>query len=153
VVACFRAFLISLFVIAAAFAVEPEDQLADPALEARARAISKELRCMVCQAQSVDDSPAPVAKALRQLVRERVVAGDSDAAVIDAVRARYGDEVLLKPRFDAANAALWLGPFLLLLIGCFVAVRFIRAHAPQPEAKELTADERAALEKMMDGKS
>lgn len=133
---------------AVAFAVEPEDQLADPALEARARAISKDLRCMVCQSQSVDDSPAPVAKALRQMVRERLVAGDDNDEVIEAVRARYGDEVLLKPRFSAANMVLWIGPFLALIAGFYVAWRFISGHKP-PEAEALTAEERAALDAML----
>lgn len=146
-----RSLLIAALALSAvAIAVEPEDRLDDPALEARARTISKDLRCMVCQAQSVDDSPAPVAKALRQMVRERLVAGDSNGEVIEAVRARYGDEVLLKPRLTLANALLWIGPFLALFAGFYVAWRFITGQKPQ-EAVALTAEERAALDAILPG--
>src|SRR5882757_1511228 len=98
-------------------AVQPDEILADPALEARARVLSKELRCMVCQNQSIDDSDAPLARDLRILVRERLQAGDSDQRVIDFLVARYGEFVLLKPRFSAHTALLWLGPAAVLLIG------------------------------------
>ena len=100
-----------------AFAVQPGEVLADPALEARARALSAELRCMVCQNQSIDDSDAELAHDLRVLVRERLTAGDSDAEVIDYVVSRYGEFVLLKPRFSLRNALLWGAPVLLLLAG------------------------------------
>src|SRR6186997_2601566 len=89
------------------FAVQPDEVLANPALEARARELSRELRCMVCQNQSIDDSEAPLARDLRLLVRERLTAGDSDAQVIDFLVARYGEFVLLKPRFAWHNALLW----------------------------------------------
>src|SRR3977135_1948377 len=100
-----------------AFAVQPDEVLADAALEARARVLSKELRCMVCQNQSIDDSDAPLARDLRILVRERLQAGDSDQRVIDFLCAPYGDFVLLKPRFSLHTALLWLGPAAILLIG------------------------------------
>ena len=90
--------------IAAAYAVQPDEIMADPVKEARARDLSRELRCMVCQNQSIDDSEAPLARDLRLLVRERIAAGDSDAQVIDFLVARYGEFVLLKPRFEPAHA-------------------------------------------------
>jgi len=100
-----------------ALAVQPDEVLADATLEARARGLSKELRCMVCQNQSIDDSDAPLARDLRVLVRERLQAGDSDRQVIDFLVARYGEFVLLRPRFSAHTALLWLGPAAILLIG------------------------------------
>src|SRR6516164_2402665 len=98
-----------------AWSVQPDEVLANSTLEARARALSKELRCMVCQNQSIDDSDAPLARDLRILVRERLQAGDSDAQVIDFLVARYGEFVLLKPRFSPHTALLWLGPATLLV--------------------------------------
>ena len=95
---------------APALAVQPDEILADPALEARARDLSRELRCMVCQNQSIDDSDAPLARDLRLLVRERLKAGDSDGQVLDFLTARYGEFVLLKPRFGWDTALLWLAP-------------------------------------------
>jgi len=100
-----------------ALAVQPDEVLADATLEARARALSRELRCMVCQNQTIDDSDAPLARDLRVLVRERLQAGDSDQQVIDFLVARYGEFVLLKPRFSLHTALLWLGPAAVLLIG------------------------------------
>ena len=131
----------------ASWAVDPEDQLSDPALEARARDISKELRCLVCSGQSVDESTAPVAHALRKMVRERLVAGDTDEEVLNAVSARYGDFALLKPRFSAENLVLWIGPFLVLILGGIGAVHFIRANRIATDAP-LTDEERAALERI-----
>src|SRR5512142_2347036 len=101
----------------AAYAVQPDEIMADPAKEARARELSRELRCMVCQNQSIDDSEAPLARDLRLLVRERIAAGDSDAQVIDFLVARYGEFVLLKPRFERQTLPLWLIPPLLLVGG------------------------------------
>src|SRR5690349_22846989 len=98
-------------------AVQPDEILPDPALEARARALSHELRCMVCQNQSIDDSNAPLAHDLRVLVRERLTAGDSDEQVIAYLRRRYGDFVLLNPPVEPATYALWFGPPVLLVIG------------------------------------
>src|ERR671935_518506 len=100
-----------------ALAVQPDEVLSDQALEARARALSKELRCMVCQNQSIDDSDAPLARDLRILVRERLQAGDSDREVTDFLVARYGEFVLLNPRFSWHTAVLWLGPAAMLLVG------------------------------------
>ncbi|HEY1152836.1 MAG TPA: cytochrome c-type biogenesis protein [Pseudolabrys sp.] len=99
-----------------AFAVQPDEVLKDPALEARARTLSRDLRCMVCQNQSIDDSDAPLARDLRILVRERLTAGDSDKQVIDFLVARYGDFVLLKPPLTAQTMLLWFTPLLVLLI-------------------------------------
>jgi cytochrome c-type biogenesis protein CcmH len=130
-------------------AVQPDEILPDPALEARARVLSHELRCMVCQNQSIDDSDAPLAHDLRMLVRERLKAGDSDGQVIDFLVARYGEFVLLKPRFEWHNAPLWLAPIGLLLVGgatLWVALRRRRAAATGPEvAAPLTDQERARL--------
>jgi cytochrome c-type biogenesis protein CcmH len=120
----------------AALAVQPDEILADPALEARARALSRELRCMVCQNQSIDDSDAPLARDLRILVRERLKAGDSDDKVIDFLTARYGEFVLLKPRFGAGTALLWLAPIIALIAGAFgiaVTLRRRRLITESPE--------------------
>src|SRR5712671_4861633 len=100
-----------------AYAVEPAERLADPALEARARALSQELRCLVCQNQSIDDSSADLAHDLRVLVRERLAAGDSDRQVLDYLTRRYGDYVLLRPPLKPATWLLWFGPPALLIIG------------------------------------
>jgi cytochrome c-type biogenesis protein CcmH len=105
-----------------AFAVRPDEMLADPALEARARALSRELRCLVCQNESIDDSNADLAHDLRVLVRDRIQEGDTDRQAIDYIVARYGEFVLLKPRFDLRNAALWGTPVALLLAGGLVMV-------------------------------
>src|SRR5215471_12453719 len=111
-----------------ASAVQPDEILADAALEARARALSKELRCMVCQNQSIDDSDAPLARDLRILVRERLQAGDNDREVIDFLVARYGEFVLLKPRLAWHTAVLWATPVVLLLIGTVVLLRLARGR-------------------------
>jgi len=108
------------------FAVNPDEVLDDPVLEERAREISKGLRCLVCQNQSIDDSDAGLAKDLRILVRERLVAGDSDEGVVNYVVSRYGEFVLLKPRFKTATLALWLGPLFLVLMGLIAIGLFFR---------------------------
>src|SRR5512145_710824 len=100
-----------------ALAVQPDEVLSDPALEARARALSKQLRCMVCQNQSIDDSDAPLARDLRILVRERLQAGDSNSQVLDFMVQRYGEFVLLRPRLHWRTALLWLAPPILLIGG------------------------------------
>src|SRR3954470_10008409 len=102
---------------APAFAVQPDEILKDPVLESRARTLSQELRCMVCQNQSIDDSDAPLAKDLRVLVRERLTAGDSDSQVISFLVARYGEFVLLKPRLSMHTLFLWLAPFAAVVLG------------------------------------
>src|SRR5262245_30432432 len=114
--------LATLAFIAGAQAVQPDEILADPALEGRARVLSRELRCMVCQNQSIDDSDAPLARDLRILVRERLKAGDNDTQVIDFLVARYGEFVLLKPRFAAHTLLLWVAPVALLIGGIVLLV-------------------------------
>ncbi len=135
------------------FAVEPGEMLMNPVLEARARALSQELRCMVCQNQSIDDSEAPLAHDLRVLVRERLAAGDSDAQVMDFLVARYGEFVLLKPPLSWHTAALWgLPPAILLLgvVALIVVVARRRSAAPQ-EAANLTAAEEQRLSELLHG--
>ena len=128
-------------------AVEPDEMLADPKLEARAREIGRELRCLVCQNQSIDDSSAPLAKDLRVLVRQRIAAGDTDAQAIQFVVDRYGQFVRLRPPFDPSTWVLWLCAPLLLLIGAGVLLwnRRRPAAAPPP----LTADERRRLDDLL----
>ena len=124
--------LLGLLWTAPAWAVNPDEMLADPVLEKRAREISKGLRCLVCQNQSIDDSDADLAKDLRIIVRNRLKAGDSDGAVVDYVVARYGDWVLMKPPFKITTALLWLGPgliFLLMAGGVFIAFHRGRGSA------------------------
>ena len=119
-------FMLALFVVAPAFAVQPDEILNDPAMEARARELSKELRCMVCQNQSIDDSEAPLARDLRLLVRERLTKGDSDSQVMDFLVARYGAFVLLKPPVEWNTLLLWsVAPVVLLCggIALFVMAR------------------------------
>jgi cytochrome c-type biogenesis protein CcmH len=150
-------FVLSLFAAAPiVLAVQPDEILQDKALEARARTISKELRCMVCQNQSIDDSEAPLAKDLRVLVRERLTVGDSDRQVIDFLVARYGEFVLLKPRFNLHTAILWVGPPI-LLIGGAIALIFIARRRTQrgladptkPEGGSLTPAEEARLASLL----
>jgi cytochrome c-type biogenesis protein CcmH len=153
-----RRFLASLCILASvglssAHAVQPDEVMTDPAKEARARNLSRELRCMVCQNQSIDDSEAPLARDLRLLVRERIAAGDSDAQVIDFLVARYGEFVLLKPRFEQQTLLLWLLPPLVLLGGgaaLWVNARRRLKGAPEAAAS-LTADEEARLAALMSG--
>jgi cytochrome c-type biogenesis protein CcmH/NrfF len=139
--------LAGLWLGGAASAVEPGEMLSDPALEARARALSAELRCMVCQNQSIDDSDAELARDLRVLVRERLKAGDSDGEVIDYLVSRYGEFVLLKPRFNLRNALLWGTPVMLLLCGGAVVVLAMRRR--RTAAPVLSAEESAALEDIL----
>jgi cytochrome c-type biogenesis protein CcmH len=136
-------------------AVGPGEMLKDPALEARAREISKELRCLVCQNQSIDDSDAELARDLRRLVRERVSAGDDDRQVIAYVVSRYGDFVLLTPPFKATTYALWLGPAAIALSGVLAVVFYYRRRRPGPRAPErgavpLTPEERRRLEALLE---
>jgi cytochrome c-type biogenesis protein CcmH len=135
----------------AAFAVQPGEMLADPALEKRARTISAELRCLVCQNQSIDDSDAPLAGDLRRLVRERLVAHDTDQQVLDYIVARYGEFVLLKPRFELSTLLLWLTPILVLLGGLAI---IIRANKPggSSASQPLTEQEKAELSEILAAK-
>lgn len=121
-----RILIFLLLMALPALAVEPDEMLDDPALELRAREISKELRCLVCRNENIDDSNAGLARDLRLLVRERLTEGDSDQATVQYIVDRYGEFVLLKPSFSASNLILWLTGPLLLLLGAFFAYTFIR---------------------------
>ncbi len=140
------AFLFVMLAASAAFAVTPDEMLKDPALEARARALSGELRCMVCQNQSIDDSEAPLAKDLRVLVRERLTQGDSDRQVMDYLVARYGNFVLLKPPLEWRTLLLWgLPPIALVggIIGLILGARRRPPLAAEPPA--LSGEEKKKL--------
>jgi cytochrome c-type biogenesis protein CcmH len=148
------AFAFAVLAAPAAHAVQPDEIMADPAKEARARDLSRELRCMVCQNQSIDDSEAPLARDLRLLVRERIATGDSDSQVMDFLVARYGEFVLLKPRFNPHTLLLWLVPPLALLGGGFALWHYSRRREQSSGASEdstakLTAEEQARLEQLM----
>jgi cytochrome c-type biogenesis protein CcmH len=133
-----------------ALAVQPDEILKDPALEHRARVLSQELRCMVCQNQSIDDSDAPLAKDLRVLVRERLSVGDSDSQVIDFLVSRYGEFVLLKPRFSMHTLLLWGAPFAVLVIaalGFFAAGWRVKRPVTEPKLTEQEEARLAALAK------
>jgi cytochrome c-type biogenesis protein CcmH len=129
------------------FAVQPDEILPDLALESRARTLSRELRCMVCQNQSIDDSDAPLARDLRLLVRERLKGGDSDEQVLDFLTARYGQFVLLKPRLGWDTALLWLAPIAVLSVGAFAIVVMSRRRRGLPvlATPPLTDDEHRRL--------
>jgi cytochrome c-type biogenesis protein CcmH len=143
--------LLALLVAAPAQAVQPGEMLSDPALEARAREISKQLRCLVCRNESIDDSNADLAHDLRLLVRERLTAGDSDAEVIEYIVDRYGEFVLLRPRFSAANAAIWLAGPVAFLIGLGIVIAYMRRR-PAAAAREapLTEEEQQRLARILD---
>ncbi|MFY9695241.1 MAG: cytochrome c-type biogenesis protein, partial [Xanthobacteraceae bacterium] len=133
-------------------AVQPDEMLADPKLEARARAISQELRCLVCQNESIDESEAPLAHDLRVLVRQRIEAGDSDAQVMNFIVARYGEFVLLKPRLEWRTALLWGTPPGLLLIGIvmlLIAARRRKGGAVAIGSANLTAAEEARVAELL----
>ena len=130
-----------------AIAVQPDEVLADPALEARARAISRDLRCPVCQGEAIDDSNAPISRDLRLLVRERLVAGDNDTEVIEYIVARYGEFVLFNPRASGSGLILWLAGPAMLLAGGALAFAVTRRRA-KPEA-DLSEAERARLAELM----
>ena len=132
------------------WAVSPDEVLADPALEARARDISRDLRCLVCQNQSIDDSNAGLARDLRLLVRERLKAGDSDDAVIAWLTARYGDFVRLKPPFQPNTWLLWLGPPLVLAAGAAAIAWRLGTRRAAPPPAPLSADERARLQRVLE---
>ncbi len=141
-----------LFSVSPAIAVEPDEILSDSGLEERAREISLELRCLVCQNQSIDDSNAPLAKDLRVLVRERLKSGDSDREVVDHIVARYGEFVLLRPRFGVHTLILWLGPPLLLVLAIFIMYRAFKRRRAESDAappKKLSAAEKKKLEKLL----
>lgn len=146
--------LIAAFVLLAAApvaAVQPDEILADPALEARARDLSKDLRCLVCRNENIDESNADLARDLRLLVRERLVAGDSDDEVIDFVVDRYGEYVLLRPRASGSNWLLWAAGPAMFLIAAGTALVFLRgrARAAAPGEAQLSAEEQARLDEIL----
>ncbi len=139
-----------------AWAVNPDEMLKDPALEARARVIGKDLRCLVCQNQSIDDSNAELARDLRVLVRDRILAGDSNEQVIDYVVSRYGDFVLLNPPMKKKTLLLWYGPVIILGLGVVAIFVFYRRRRhgtvdATAGAVPLSDAERAKIDKIMDG--
>ncbi|GAA0272288.1 cytochrome c-type biogenesis protein CcmH [Methylorubrum aminovorans] len=140
------ALTLSLFALPA-LAVQPDEVLKDPAMEARARQISEGLRCLVCQNQSIDDSDAPLAKDLRVLVRERLKEGDSNGQVVDYVVARYGEFVLLRPVFGWHTLLLWLSPLLAVGLGAFGIWRLSRRRTPKTD--DLSAAEKAEVEALL----
>ena len=147
-----KALLALLFLLTldtAAFAVEPSERLADPALEARARALSEELRCLVCQNESIDESAAPLAHDLRVLLRERIAAGDSDAQAVKFLTDRYGDFVLLKPPVEPATYALWFGPLIVLVLAAAGSLVYLRRRKAAPIAAPLDAAESRRLERLL----
>ncbi len=146
-----RVTLVALIIaLSPAHAVEPGEMLKDPVLEARARRLSQELRCVVCQNQSIDDSNAPLAHDLRVIVRERLAAGETDAQVLAFVEARYGEFVLLRPRFKPQTLILWSTPLLLLAGAAAYLVRARRRLAPErPEAAPLSPEEQRRLDELL----
>ncbi len=135
-------------------ATSPGEMLQDHALETRARTLGKELRCLVCQNQSIDDSDADLAKDLRHLVRERLVAGDSDEQVLTFITQRYGDFVLLKPPVEPSTWLLWFGPAVVLVIGGVLLLAFFRGrNSPSDSVAELEPGERARLDRLLAGDS
>jgi cytochrome c-type biogenesis protein CcmH len=145
------AVMLGLSAATAAVAVEPDERLADPALEARARTLSSELRCLVCQNQSIDDSSADLAHDLRVLIRERLTAGDSDQQVLQFMVRRYGDFILLRPPVKPDTYLLWFGPFAVLALGALGAAVYLRRsrHAPPQAPVPLSPDERRKLDKLL----
>ncbi len=148
-----RALSLALILVLASpvFAVQPDEILDDPVLEDRARDISAGLRCLVCRNESIDESNAELARDLRLLVRERLLAGDSNDEVVTYVVDRYGEYVLLRPSFGGANTVLWLAPLALLLIGGALSVAFIRnrAKTTAPTEAALSAEEQARLDEIL----
>ncbi len=142
------AFLLIVLSVTTAFAVEPAERLSDPAMEARARAVSAELRCLVCQNESIDESHADLAHDIRVLVRERLSAGDTDAQATAAVVSRYGDFVLLRPPVKPATWLLWFGPVGLLALGLIGSVLWLRRRSVVGPAP-LTAAEQQQLDRLL----
>ena len=144
-------FLVLTFAASAAAAQGVDKPLPDPTQERRARALFKDLRCLVCQNQSIDDSNADLARDLRQIVRERVAAGDSDAEAVNFLVSRYGDWVLLNPPFKPGTLVLWLGPLALLLLAAGVTFAYLRRQRrPAAAPAALSEDERRRLEALLE---
>lgn len=143
--------ILAAFVLltAPALAVLPHEMLADPAQEARARELSKDVRCQVCQNQSIDDSNAPLAADLRKLVRERIVAGDSDRAIQEFLVRRYGDNVLMRPPVRPATWPLWFGPAAILVIAAICLSIFIRRRRSAIAPAPLAPDEERRLDELL----
>lgn len=147
-----KSFLAILFLVmfgAAAHAVEPSERLSDPALEARARHLSGQLRCLVCQNESIDESGATLAHDLRVLLRERIASGDSDAQAVKFLTDRYGDFVLLKPPVNPATYLLWFGPIGLLLVAAGGSLLYLRRRKAAPDAAPLNPAEARRLERLL----
>lgn len=144
------AYVLALMLLAAApaLAVQPDEILADPALEARARAISRDIRCPVCQGETIDDSNAAISRDLRLIIRERLMAGDSDAEVVDFIVDRYGEFVLFNPRASGSNLILWLAGPAMLLVGGGIALAALRRR-PGPADPGLSAAEEARLKELL----
>ncbi len=140
---------LSVIALTGAFAVEPNEMLQDPALEARAREVSQHLRCVQCQNETIDESNAQIARDMRILVRQQIMNGDTNEEIIDYMVSRYGDYVLLKPRFQTNTLILWFGPFVVLLVGGFVVVRRMRTASNTAAMAPLSDDERAAIGNVM----
>lgn len=139
--------------IGCAYAVEPDEILADPALEARARAISKDLRCLMCQNESIDESNASLARDLRLLVRERLVMGESNEEVLDFVVTRYGEFALLRPKTKGSNVILWAAGPVMLLLALLIAFAYIRRRQAQENSaasNALSVDEKERLDKILE---
>ena len=146
-------FLAFLLWIGCAYAVEPDEILADPALEARARAISKDLRCLMCQNESIDESNASLARDLRLLVRERLVMGESNEEVLDFVVTRYGEFALLRPKTKGSNVILWAAGPVMLLLALLIAFAYIRSRQAQvisAASNALSVDEKERLDKILE---
>lgn len=144
-----RTLVLWLMLAGAAFAVEPDEILEDPALEQRAREISKGLRCLVCRNESIDESNAELARDLRILVRERLTGGDSDAEVVDFVVSRYGEYVLLNPRATGVNLILWVAAPALLLGGLGIALMYLRRRQTGPGPEALSDDEKVRVAELL----
>ncbi|MFD1912302.1 cytochrome c-type biogenesis protein [Halodurantibacterium flavum] len=144
-----RLLIILCFLAAPAFAVQPDEVLDDPALEARAREISRELRCLVCRNESIDESNADLARDMRLLVRERLVEGDSDPEVLTYIVERYGEYVLLRPTTGGTNIALWLAGPAMLVLGLGIAVVYLRGRRPEGSGEDLSEDEMQRLREIL----
>ncbi len=145
-----RIVVAALLLILAAPVFAQERQLADPTLEQRARSLSYEIRCVVCQSQSIAESDADIARDMRGLIREQIAAGRSDQDIRDYLVARYGDFILFEPPFKATTYALWIGPFVLLVAALIGVIVFFRRRAAQPAApRELSAAERSRVAELL----
>ena len=145
------AVILSLLMVfgGAAYAVNPDEVLEDPALEERARTLSQQLRCVVCQNQDIDTSDAPLAKDLRLVVRDRLVKGDSDQEVLDFVVERYGTFVLLRPPFNVGTFLLWFGPLILVVMAGAMAALYFRNAGQSKMLQPLSAEEKNRLDELL----